>query len=273
MKLPQLAKGKSFFVQWGGGPVASSNASGTWNANYAGVWHMGEESGVCANSTADGPAYDATPKGETSESVRYDGSDAPVGGARTTAKTSKAYLSVPSTDACGHNGVFTISGWVRLEATSGYARLFSRKENYTGSGWEVEAQNGSMKAFTAGGNAANRNVSFTLPESGLYQNWVHLAFVYNTTTLSVYTNGAWSVDGTIDQAYDNGLPFSIGCNSNGSEAFARGAFDECRLMGGAASADWVKAEYDTVAQADFLGYGASGDAKIDPSHTDELHVT
>ena len=91
-KLPQLAKGESFFVQWGGGTVESSNASGTWNDSYAGVWHMGEADGVCKNSTKYGSAYDATPKGNTANSVRYTGDDAPVGGARQTA-TSAARLS------------------------------------------------------------------------------------------------------------------------------------------------------------------------------------
>ena len=264
VKLPQLAKGKSFFVQWGGGPVASSNASGTWNANYAGVWHMGEESGVCANSTRHGSAYDATPKGETSESVRYDGDDAaPVGGARTTSKGTKAYLSVPlrvtDSDACDpagvfKDGVFTISGWVRCESASGPFRLFSRKAQYEGSGWEVESNGGSMTKFLVRGHANDRNFTFTLPSPGLLKNWMHLAFVYNKEDVYVYANGERCAKGKIAPATDNGLAFSIGCNSNGSDAFAKGAFDECRLMGGAAPADWVKAEHDTAANRVFLSY-------------------
>ena len=263
VKLPQLAKGKSFFVQWGGGPVTSSNASGTWNANYAGVWHMGEADGVCSNSTRYGAAYDATPKGETSESVRYNGSDAPVGGARTTATNKMSYLSVPlqvsSSDACDpagvfKDGVFTISGWVRCESASGHFRLFSRKAQYEGPGWEVESNGGSMTKFTARGDANDRTVTFSLPSPGLHQNWVHLAFVYDNEDLYVYANGERCAQGKIDPATDNGFKFSIGCNSNGTDKFAMGAFDECRLMGGAAPADWVKAEHDTAANRGFIAY-------------------
>ena len=263
VKLPQLAKGKSFFVQWGGGPVTSSNASGTWNANYAGVWHMGEADGVCSNSTRHGAAYDATPKGEMSESVRYNGSDAPVGGARTTATNKMSYLSVPlqvsSSDACDpagvfKDGVFTISGWVRCESASGHFRLFSRKAQYEGPGWEVESNGGSMTKFTARGDANNRTVTFSLPSPGLHQNWVHLAFVYDNEDLYVYANGERCAQGKIDPATDNGFKFSIGCNSNGTDKFAMGAFDECRLMGGAAPADWVKAEHDTAANRGFIAY-------------------
>ena len=276
VKLPQLAKGKSFFVQWGGGPVASSNASGTWNANYAGVWHMGEESGVCANSTAYGPAYDATPKGETSESVRYDGSDAPVGGARTTAKTTntKTYLKVPDSGACDpagvfKDGVFTISGWVRCESKSGFFRLFSRKDQYEGSGWEIESRNDEdLRVFLVRGHANNPNFTFTLPSPGLLKNWMHLAFVYDREDVYVYANGDLIKKDDIAPATDNGLAFSIGCNSNGSDAFAKGAFDECRLMDGAASADWVKAEHATAANRGFLAYDmAEILASADPTLT------
>ncbi|MDY3229578.1 MAG: LamG-like jellyroll fold domain-containing protein [Kiritimatiellia bacterium] len=276
VKLPQLAKGKSFIVQWGGGPVASSNASGTWNANYAGVWHMGEESGVCANSTAYGPAYDATPKGETSESVRYDGSDAPVGGARTTAKTTntKTYLKVPDSGACDpagvfKDGVFTISGWVRCESKSGFFRLFSRKDQYEGSGWEIESRNDEdLRVFLVRGHANNPNFTFTLPSPGLLKNWMHLAFVYDREDVYVYANGDLIKKDDIAPATDNGLAFSIGCNSNGSDAFAKGAFDECRLMDGAASADWVKAEHATAANRGFLAYDmAEILASADPTLT------
>ena len=264
VKLPQLAKGKSFFVQWGGGAIAS-NASQTWNDSYAGVWHMGEAKDVCRNSTRHGAAYDATPMENTDQSVLYDGSDAPVGGARTTANNNnkKSYLKVPlkvtDSDACDpagvfKDGVFTISGWVRCVAGYKCFRLFSRKDNWNGPGWEVESESYSMTTFTARGNANSRKVTFSLPSPGLYQTWMHLAFVYDNEDLYVYTNGAWSAEGKIDPATDNKLAFSIGCNSNGNEPCVQGAFDECRLMGGAASAYWVKAEYDTAANPGFLAY-------------------
>ena len=265
VRLPTLSSGGAFYVRWGDSEsnVDPARSAATWNENYAGVWHMGEASGVCRNSTRHGAAHDAMPmpKG-TDQSVRYDGTDAPVGGARTTSKGTKAYLSVPSPDEKGPagvfgDGVFTISGWVRCEAGSGCFRLFSRKDNYQGTGWEVESNNGSMTKLTARGDSSNKDVPFELPGDGLRKTWVHLACVYDKENLYVYANGKPIVlqgNDKINPATDNDLPFSIGCNSNGSEKFPQGAFDECRLMGGAASADWVKAEYDTVDNRDFLAY-------------------
>ena len=266
VKLPQLAKGESFFVQWGGGTVESSNASGTWNDSYAGVWHMGEADGVCKNSTKYGSAYDATPKGNTANSVRYTGDDAPVGGARQTATSAeRGYLSVPSYSTLGFGDTFTISGWIRFDGVNGYPRLFSRKRNYNeGPGWEIEMSNNSYTSFNGRGNN-QAGINGTFPGKGFNQTWVHVAVVYSGATLTVYGDGALVKSGAITAADDVDYDLSFGCDSNGDEAYVRGQYDECRLMGGAASADWVKAEYDTVSNQGFLAYAEAESLAPDPT--------
>ena len=182
VRLPTLKSGVAFYVRWGDSEpnVDSARSAATWNENYAGVWHMGEASGVCRNSTRHGAAHDAMPKENTDQSVLYAGSDAPVGGARTTATNKKSYLQVPGPDEKGPagvfgDGVFTISGWVRCEAGSGHFRLFSRKTGWSGTGWEVESNNGSMTKLTARGDFSNKDVPFELQGDGLRKTWVHIA--------------------------------------------------------------------------------------------------
>ena len=128
VRLPALRHGVAFHVRWGDSEsnVDPKRSAATWNANYGAVWHMGEASGVCANSTVHGSAYDATPEGKpmsnADQSVRYDGDDAPVGGARTTSKggnNGNAYLVVPNYDALQCGGTFTFSGWMRLTGSCG----------------------------------------------------------------------------------------------------------------------------------------------------------
>lgn len=266
VKLPQLAKGKSFHVRWGDSQsnVDGARSAATWNANYGAVWHMGEASGVCANSTVHGSAYDATPMGETSESVRYDGNDAPVGGARTTSKGKNAYLVVPNYDALQCGDTFTFSGWMRLTGTCNWGNPLSRKafpdEN---SGWEMMLIGSSLSQVRAYGRGSRIEVTFEEP--GFDKTWAHFALVYSGKNVSVYGNGALLKSGTVQAVNDNGLPLYIGNDEMASFHFVKGAFDELRLMKGAASADWVKAEHDTVAKADFLAYGASGPAWTAPS--------
>ena len=263
VRIPSMTNGTTFRMRWGDSSPASVSAAKTWNANYVGVWHMGEESGVCANSTSLGMALDAVPKGDTVNSVRYTGSDAPIGYARTTATSAaRGYLSIPSYNGMIDGGnvgdTFTMSGWARFDAikSSEYPRLFSRKTAYNSEGWEIEISNNSWTRFTARG-ATQAGAGGDLPT--LQNAWVHVVLVYSGASLSVYGNGAaiFSNSTTIKAATDYDKPLSIGCDSDGDGSYAIGQFDECRLMKGAASADWVKAEYDAVMNAEFVTAGAA----------------
>ena len=113
----------------------------------------------------------------------------------------------------------------------------------------------AASAFAARGRN-NVICSDSFPQT-LQNNWAHIVLVYSNSTLSVYQNGEHVKSANIDNATDNALPLSIGCNSNGSETYIQGAFDECRLLDAVASADWVKAEYATQTSAAFLTYGAA----------------
>ena len=264
VNLPTLSAGTTFFMQWGGSAV-SHESSDAWNANYAGVWHMDEQSGVCFNSTRHGTALNATPKGNVENSARYNGPDAPVGGARTTATSAaNGYLSVTNYDSLALGDTFTVSGWMRMTAATGCARVFSRKTTYTsGDGWECEMGSGVYDKCSSRG-ASVTSVAATFATSA-ENNWVHVALVYNGTTLTVFGDGEQLASGTIAKATDNGQPLSFGCDSDGNEAYVRGAFDECRLMDGAASADWVKAEYDSIVDRAFISYGSAEWLTDDPA--------
>ena len=258
VKLPEMDAGTTFSM-WYGGAAAAADATGTWSA-FTGVWHMDEASGSVADATGHG--LTASPQGNTANSVAVAG---PVGNGRQTATSAaKGYLSVPNYDSFGLGGTFTMSGWVKMTACTAYPRMFSRKANYTdANGWEIEMKNGSMANFTARGSGNSSNVDKPLSTT-LQDAWSHLAFVYSGATLTVYQNGSQVASGAIGAATDNGLALSFGCDSDGSETYLQGAFDECRLMGGAASADWVKAEYDTASSASFLTVGAS-EPTVNPS--------
>ena len=260
VKLPQLAKNKSFYVRWGDSQsnVDSARSAATWNANYGAVWHMGEADGVCANSTSHGSAYNATPMGETTESVRYDGPDAPVGGARTTSKGKNAYLVVPSYDALQCGDTFTFSGWMHLTAGRWGNPLSRKTSPNENSGWEMMQSGSSFSQFVALGRGGSGVTGVFNP--GVDEAWAHFALVYSGSTVSVYGNGALLKSGAIAAVNDNGFPLYIGNTGKADDHRIKGAFDELRLMKGAASADWVQAEYDTVAKANFLVYGASGPA-------------
>ena len=261
VRVPSLTAATTFSMFYGGTASAANNPEDVWSgANYIGVWHMDEADGAVADATGNGLVATPTPAGGASASVRYTGTDAPIGHARQTGTSStKCYLSIPSYDSFNVGSTFTMSGWVRLtENVANNPRLFSRKETYNSdNGWEIEMATASPASFQARGAARDKDQCKGSFSPNLQNRWTHVALVYDGSTCTVYSNGYELVSGTITPATDNNLPLSIGCDSDGSEANIRGAFDECRLLDAAASADWIAAEYATVADASFLSASAA----------------
>jgi hypothetical protein len=251
VKVPALAgTTTSFNLRWMDTAPPANTPSDVWaGADYAGVWHMNGASGTVPDSAANG--LDATPMSNTVNSIGVSGR---IGTARQTAtSTERGYLSIPSYDSLGLAGTFRFSCWLYLDGIVSQHRLFSRKASYNAAnGWEVETPGTAYTTIRA--RAANDiKVDCTIPS--LQTAWQHLAFVYNGTSLLIYTNGAWCKTGAINMATDNGLPLSLGCNSPGTGGWVRGRYDEVRLQDGIPSADWIRAEYDTMTDANFLTIG------------------
>ena len=273
VKVPSLTSATTFTMYYCGSDDTVNNPSTTWTAaNYVGVWHMDEENGTVADATGHG--LTATPMGDASVSIRYAGGDAPVGHARITGTSSaKGYLTIADNSLLDVGDTFTMSGWVNFSAIqSGKAeRMFSRKNGYSDkNGWEIEMNAGSDNRFsargshkdngTSGGGAAGCSGQFN---PSLKDKWTHVALVYNGSQLTVCSNGYELATGAVSAVQDNDMNLSIGCNATGSEAgYFHGAFDECRLLDAVASADWIAAEYATVASDAFLTHGDVEDVAV-----------
>lgn len=86
--------------------------------------------------------------------------------------------------------------------------------------------------------------------------WLYLTLIYDGDEASVFTNGCLSATGKVEQPLENELPLAFGALSNGGDASLNGQYDEIRLRGGTLSADRIKADYDMIANREFLSYGA-----------------
>ena len=249
VKVPSLSSATVLTAYFGCIEDINNSPSAVWT-NYAGVWHMNEASGTVTDATGNG--LGASPAKRSVVSVAH--AAGAVGTARQTATSDvKDYLTIPNYNSLGVGGNFTFSCFYDATARKGYDRLVSRKESYdAGNGWEVEMANASNKlsARGASGTSITGGTFSDLVSSG----WMRFAFVYSGSTLTAFLNGGQIGEGTITAATDNGKPLSIGCNSNGSEAYFVGYVDEARLRKGAATAAEVALEYATMADAAFLSY-------------------
>ena len=257
VKVPSLTASTELTAWFGGAANIDNDPAAVWS-DYVGVWHMDEASGSVADATGHG--LTASVMGDAANSVAVEGA---VGNGRQTATAAaKGYLSVPNYDRFGLGNTFTMSGWVKISACTAYPRVFSRKANYAdANGWEMEMSSGSMANFGARGSN-NPSYSGTF-NPALNTAWSHLVLVYDGATLTVYQNGAQVKTGAINAATDNGLALSFGCDSDGSETYLQGAFDECRLMDGTATADGVA--LDWLAQSDPAFFDAGAVEDVDPT--------
>ena len=279
VRLPSMTNGTEFVMCWGGGTSGKTVCGESPFSGYVGVWHMSEASGTVADSSGNG--FAATPSG-TAAATACVAVSGPVGNGRQCSTALGAanlsYLSVPSYDDSHPIGdTFAISGWFNIGSgqtgNDNDARLFSRKENWEVSGgWEVLWKTG--KEIRVRGASKSDNIKLTnVDYAG--QGWKHVFIVYNGKDSVFYENGAQKgtkTNGTA--ATENGRPLAIGgyANDNGSQLL--GSVDECRLLDAVPSADWVKAEYDSMADAAFLtadeaeSYGALVDLTAGVSVSD-----
>ena len=267
VKLPQLKKGTKFKMGYGGTIAASASFPKTavWS-DYAGVWHMNEDSGTAYDSTAHG--LDATPgKGtntlaDTSQMIAYE--NGACGRARVNGTVNGkggSFLRTPASSHYAFGGEFVAGGWFRVEerilvsGTAGYddPRLISLKPEFYSqrTGFEVQLENGKFccKAQTNSCIVAN-----WVSE----KSWVNLVANYRNTNVLMYANGVLVANGTIKAVVDDvSSELAFGNNANGSIWSLNGQYDEIRLRGGSLSADRIKADYDMIANKAFLGYGAA----------------
>ena len=266
VKLPRMINGTKFKMAYGNQKLETRNQKQVkhevWS-DYAGVWHMNEDSGTAYDSTANG--LDALPSFGTNTNIDVSSEmkayEMGVCGRARQNEISEVnetkgcgnYLLTPSYDALGLGGRFIVSGWFRAEQVVNYPRMISRKyESSDKNGWEIHPRQNSSTNISVRG-VTNGSVICPTPE--MKEAWVNIIAVYSDAVFSCFTNGVISLTGESVAATDNGLGLAFGCNPPGNENTWCGQYDEIRLRGGTLSADRIKADYDMIVNRNFLRYG------------------
>jgi len=252
VRLPTMEQNTQFVMCWGSDKSGKIVCPDSPFAGYVGVWHMSEASGAVADATGQGLA--ATPSGTAAAtaSVAVAGK---VGNGRECA--SQAFLSIADDNALDVGNAFAVSGWFDMSSSqpSGDVRFFSRKvrSQSTNSGWEVIRKSGDIATR---GSTGDNIASYTPSPSFAGAGWKHVFVVYANNTATIFEDGIQKASATAGAApTDNDNSFSIGSYSGGGSSYFVGNVDECRLLDAVPSADWVKAEYDSVADSAFLTAG------------------
>ena len=253
VKIPALAKGTMFTMHYGGTPADAIQPRWTWAADYVGVWHMAEEGGTVADSVN---GIDAQPEGVAASAQAA--AKGVFGRARVNSSDGRAYhghalLKVDDSTLLDVGDDFTLSGWVKMTAPTqaeGTARIAGRNR---GGGYAPDWELAITGFDTLNGfSGSNTPVSGTIPSAET--NWVHIAGVFNGTSLSAYANGVKVFEAPIAAVKDTDNKLVFGAKDRAMvRGHFTGLFDEFRLRDAVSSADWIKAEHDQAGAAFLTG--------------------
>lgn len=271
VRVPEYKPGAQVVMNWGllanadgsAKSVPDKSSESVW-ADYAGVWHFGEE--IAATAAAATHSADSSGNGNDAEPTRYStqgdfsvmvstngvfGSGR-VAGAYKDGVNDYTSLRIPDFDNSQLVGsAFTWSGWIS-ETRRTSAVIFSTKSGNasTTAGWEARMPSATSLTISGYGNATT--ASATISSASLTgAGFVHVTVVYNGTTVNVYSHG---LDGSIGHHFATGTVaaptattgLAFGGNIGAGRTFW-GAFDEVRVRKSAVTEDWAAEEFAQAA--------------------------
>ena len=264
VKLPRMANGTKFKMAYGNSKFITQNfqlsSHEVWS-DYAGVWHMNEDSGTAYDSTANGldgiPSKGTNELADISQMVAYENGAcgrARVNGAMNGSRLN--YMHVPASRKFYFGGHFVVSGWFMANdiAENDDPRLISKKNGMSyafknKAGFEINYENALTNLLVRGQGTSN----FITNTPSILNSWVNLVVVFSGTNVTVYANGKNVGSGIISEVLDNDDYLTLG---GGDDPYSlNGQYDEIRLRGGSLSADRIKADYDMIVNRNFLRYG------------------
>ncbi|MBO7298628.1 MAG: DUF2341 domain-containing protein [Kiritimatiellae bacterium] len=205
---------------------------------YAAVFHGGES------------IYDATGNAAAIVENGVVGAEADgiAGGVMTKAATSTIGLQFSNpvlSGALNSISKLSISGWFK-KTQSGAGVLAANKNAWSDAGFlAIDEKTYFSVAVSSTHQGEDGKCKLTS------NTWGHIAFTYENTHLKSYLNGVQEYEKT-DAKYLSDLAqtyWAFGSYSAKSSDSFSGSMDELRVYNGIASVDWVKAEYDSIANA------------------------
>ena len=243
VRVPRLPPaGAALSLYYGADPAGlpAVDPADVWT-RYAAVVHGGSgisDSSPSALAVANGGGVEAT-----------SGSGVAAGGLHKAARNSKG-VNIPNPvlgRALSSASRFTLTTWYRTAGT-GTSCMSASKSSFGGTGFLLLCEGGTYMSVAVGGHQG-------APGKGalVEGRWAHVAFSYDTSgaagSLRTYFDGEniYSNDAARAPTDGGATYWTVGSYADaGSNDSFVGDMDEIRLFDGIASADWIKAEYDSV---------------------------
>jgi len=155
----------------------------------------------------------------------------------------------------GNMAKFAASVWLRPSSNGGTARVMSTKAGYTESGFELLYVVGT--GMYVRGNKEDKQIAYRGDNGVTFpcNVWTHYAAVVDGSGGGIYKNGLpMATDGSINTpTLSPGIDLMLGgFNGVSTDSPFAGTMDEFRLYNGVPSPERLKAEYQAMADTNFL---------------------
>lgn len=230
---------------------SDAHATGVWNSNYYGVWHLNEDSGNALDATTNNG--DLTKTGSPLQNQT--GKIGPAADFNNSSSNSFSIADASSNHLDFGTGDFSYGLWVNVDTdTADFQIPIYNGGTGTGDpGYDIEFNTSEaiVPNLSDGVDHIQSGTDGTLS----YGTWIHIYAVVDNTNneLRLYQNGAEVGTGTDITALgsvNNSAKFNIGGLDLGGSTYSYdGRVDEPRVVNGTLSDSWIKAEYLTASDA------------------------
>lgn len=266
VRVPELTGKNTSITAYFGRPAPEATefeVPDVWTNAYAAVWHLNTDAtdatghGLALTSSSGNSAMSSGPLGNF---IKLGSGEGAGIWCSTPKQFVDSWVAAPSK--------VTLSGWFKPSVSGKpkhVMRLFSWKEQPQGKGFDsfVHSEDGKlyMRGDTSSGSSPTYKSTAVIGWST--ESWSHVVVRYDDTSFSAFLNGSGIQMGGSTSSVsigngDNTARLGFGNKGGVTDmkySFYDGQLDELRFYNGAASDDWIKAERDTVANADFAEYG------------------
>jgi hypothetical protein len=259
VKIPSLSNSADtdIYMYYGNsGASDQQNATGAWDSNYAGVWHLNET--VTNNATTVGAHVDSTSNNNDANQVNNDDVSGKISNGQDFEGDARdEYVLIPNSASVENvqEGDYTIEAWFYSDATppgtgnawnSGYAIVIKP-------GWHIGLYLNSSRAFGMGHWLTGDNAVYTFSGAKNNTTWYHVVGVVSRSDghVKIYVNGvnegtSTFAAGTAAREYGTATwRIGIATTGRGDWAYpANGEIDEVRISSTARSAGWIETSYN-----------------------------
>lgn len=271
VKIPSLTASTTIKAHYGGVKPIVPKVESVWDADYVGVWHMGEQKLPLADST--GASRDIT----SSDGSGIGYGVAGIAGGAVDFGATGAGRCVNTDDHANLDGFqkMTIEAWTyqtsRPTGSDKNTGILGKRNSASSQASYYLYDNGEAQKtsfYVSSSGSASQAAGNLVPTA--LNVWNHQVHTFDgsqsANNAKGYLNGEYKSSGTanVSQIFAGSAELHIGSFQSGDTRNFPGKIDEVRISKCVRSADWIKATHDTIANAAFATYAVDGIVPEEP---------